>query len=411
MQRKPDLNEQSGRLKGVELPVKSSEDRTDILCPRCGYDLRGQVVASHPHPQPLSTGERGEASGTCSVGGLSLEWKDVTDPLRNGPRWSIEYEPQRSRLFLAAIRTWLRMLWPWRFWSRLQMHHEPRWRRIGLMYLFALIPFVVLYVVFQTSVAIFVRYRENQYLNQFMVSIPRQIGNWNTYLNSLPPSWSAIERQNEIARVKARIAQLNACIGQSYSIDVPYHIVIVRSIFTPLSQRSPGSINYPPAIGASPYPPPADWRQLTANIFGGNRWWTIGDLGIEYLMLGVPIGAVCGVFPASMVLLPISRKRAKVRWEHIWRITAYSGVLFLLATLLSAALLAADIFVPSLDSLVVGPTQFGFAFILMGVLCLWWWAALWRYLHMPRAASIALLHAVLTILFVFACVYYVHELL
>lgn len=86
-----------------------------VLCPRCGYDLRGQLLG------------RGEAeSGTCSECGLSFQWRDVTDPLRIGPTWCIEYEPSWRRLPLAALKTWLHMLWPWGFWSRLQMHHEPR---------------------------------------------------------------------------------------------------------------------------------------------------------------------------------------------------------------------------------------------------------------------------------------------
>lgn len=61
-------------------------------CPRCGYDLQGQVAAWHP---ALAEGEMREAAkcpltGTCSECGLAFQWRAIFRPDLYGPVWFIE---------------------------------------------------------------------------------------------------------------------------------------------------------------------------------------------------------------------------------------------------------------------------------------------------------------------------------
>ena len=82
--------------------------------------------------------------------------------------------------------------------------------------------------------------------------------------------------------------------------------------------------------------------------------------------------------------LPISRRRAKVRWAHLVRIGAYSLALLVLPPI--AVLLGA---------FVIGVFAALFTPILLFV---WWWQATARYLRMPHAVVVALAAVVMAAL-------------
>ncbi len=89
-------------------------------CPRCGYDLRGQVATWHVH----GAGEEGATSpceGTCSECGLTVEWRLVMRPELAAVPWFVE-TAQSRRLRYAGFRTGLRAaVMPWRFWQRVRL--------------------------------------------------------------------------------------------------------------------------------------------------------------------------------------------------------------------------------------------------------------------------------------------------
>ena len=90
-------------------------------CPRCGYDLQGQV-ATWAESSPLT--------GTCSECGLALEFAEVFDPGRSAPAWSFEREGAAG--VGSAARTLWESLRPGRFWGagRMRMGHPVRARRL-----------------------------------------------------------------------------------------------------------------------------------------------------------------------------------------------------------------------------------------------------------------------------------------
>jgi hypothetical protein len=95
------------------------------------------------------------------------------------------------------------------------------------------------------------------------------------------------------------------------------------------------------------------------------------------------------LLPIGFLLFPISRRRAKVRWRHIFRITAYSTVfpwaIFSLILIWGSLFAATQEYHWWLYRSVWNAS----VFVCTPALILWWSAAVRRYLKMPRAFPIA----------------------
>ena len=88
-----------------------------VDCPRCGYDLHGDI-STWTTSCPLR--------GQCNECGLEFAWAGLFDPTVYMPRWNVE-APQRKRtVALSALATLAGMALPFRFWRRLRMHHPVR---------------------------------------------------------------------------------------------------------------------------------------------------------------------------------------------------------------------------------------------------------------------------------------------
>jgi hypothetical protein len=103
-----------------------------VLCPRCDYDLAGQVGNWHPHGASTE-GAACPLHATCSECGLVFEWSLVMRPSLATPRWLVEARPMAGDSF-----GWfgLRALWgvAWRAWATQARLLRPGrfWRRVGL---------------------------------------------------------------------------------------------------------------------------------------------------------------------------------------------------------------------------------------------------------------------------------------
>lgn len=95
-------------------------------CPRCGYDLDGQIAAWHPAGADADNAAC-PAAGTCPECGLDFEWRYVLVEGLAAPVWF--FETARVRHVRRAIRTWLRSLNPRTFWRDVRLEVAPRlWR-------------------------------------------------------------------------------------------------------------------------------------------------------------------------------------------------------------------------------------------------------------------------------------------
>jgi hypothetical protein len=107
-----------------EYRVNVREDRP--TCPRCGYDLSGQVAA-WTDACPLL--------GTCPECGLALDWRTVLTCQSSTER--AYFETSQGNLPRALVMTTFRTLLPWRFWSWLQLHFQASPDRLVVAALFA----------------------------------------------------------------------------------------------------------------------------------------------------------------------------------------------------------------------------------------------------------------------------------
>ena len=88
-------------------------------CPRCGYDLAGQIAAWHPNGDSLD-GANCPTQSTCSECGLTFEWRYLLRPELIELRWFVE-TPRPPRAKRTYWRTWWHALRPWHFWQQVRM--------------------------------------------------------------------------------------------------------------------------------------------------------------------------------------------------------------------------------------------------------------------------------------------------
>jgi hypothetical protein len=97
--------------------VRGSGPADVIGCPRCDYDMSGHAAAWE-RQCPLEA--------ECPECGLTFAWRDVLVEDRRRVPWLFEHA-RRGRAGLGllrnAIATFVRLIIPWAFWSRVGLHH------------------------------------------------------------------------------------------------------------------------------------------------------------------------------------------------------------------------------------------------------------------------------------------------
>jgi len=157
-----------------------------------------------------------------------------------------------------------------------------------------------------------------------------------------------------------------------------------------------------------PYPAPSE--TIETLWYGRQaRGWTMppllewGWLARQSLVAMGICSALIVAFPLSLVLLPVSRRRAKVRWRHIARVSLYSVFAPWTTLGLTHAAWAASILSgwPRLDEeALIAISGAGTPVLLF---C-WWWAALRNYLRIPHAFFVTLVMGLMCTLLVLMAV-------
>ncbi len=267
-------------------------------------------------------------TGVCTECGLEFEWRELLNPAYGLPRWCVEYADGWPRVPLAIARTLWTTLRPWHFWGTLKMTHSPRlWRMVAYLGTLG----IALYLVFAVSVGI----------------------------------------------AATRCWPFNAT--GNYTSTVSASEVAWFTAWRPLSMRTLGSA-MPNAQGktAGATPLGGAWpKNAFDSAFLVNKPLRLA------LVFAVVFFAAC---PLGFVVLPHTRKRAKVRWGHIARIFAYSlgGAAIIVALILWSGQDRMKVQVggnPWLAGRIVEVT------IVLTTLFLasWWYFASSRYLRMTRA--------------------------
>jgi hypothetical protein len=373
------------------LPVDDN-DRQSVRarCPRCGYDLRG-LVATWTDSCPLE--------GVCSECGLDLRWAEVLVPDKFEPRWCVEFAPRRRSILRAAWRTLLRSFRPWSFWGRLRMSLRIRWRRLALYICLLLVPLILGYVIVQSVAAIRVRYeleqeqlRRQQYVQAAIVQIRQRLQDAQI---------SAAERLTLQANMQSSLKYL-----QGYAISHSYWDAVLEAVLHPGRVISTGSVRW--ATGVSAYPAPRDLHSML-DAGAPNRWSSRG-LGERLVAALWSLGTAAWIFaflPLGFVLLPISRRRAKVRFGHIARVACYGLFIPLLVVFTVQLLLALGYAWPDSQRICDEVIGFGSFLPTLALLAVWWAVAIRRYLRMPHAPLVVLSLGAISFLLWLGLIWYV----
>jgi hypothetical protein len=263
--------------------------------------------------------------GTCAECGLSYEWRELLNPRLTLPRWFVEAEQPRRRFVRQTLATFVRSFVPWRFWSSVRMSHPQRPRRIATYVALCLL---LLYACFACAHGLLVWSRWQQSAGNF-------IG-----LGVAPPG------------------------GQPSTGGLA---VFLHGALVPFSTRAIGQFTF------------GNITMGFAAPAASLRYWQ----GVIPLMLfALSTQAVCGL---AFALLPISRRRAQVKWSHIVRATTYGLALFLSAMVMAMLLAGLRFELSARSYELLAWLVVGMWLMLPVMLIVWWSTATSRYLRMPHA--------------------------
>jgi len=286
-------------------------------CPRCGYDQRG-LCDRWQDTCPME--------GTCSECGLDYLWRDVLNPRFATPDWCIEFSRGFRETAMIILATFAMTARPWRFWLDLRMSHPIHPHRLAL---YMIVVPVAAYVMFALSVGY-------------------ATGTSNKGLPGLPP----------VPTMAAGF--LHGCVA-------PWSKTQTATGATPMVVADRYQFNLVKNTIRAVRSGTDDWGF-------GNREWMCS--------LRVSQG-LCTVIacPLGFVALPISRRIAKVRWRHVFRVGAY-GMVFVLIPIVFDLWSQMMIFITWRSTALAAIIMTA---VLMAALSLWWSVATSRYLRMPHA--------------------------
>ncbi len=251
-------------------------------CPRCGYDLSGQVapwggrvLEKDDEPRRHEGHEAGAREvgdgaacpvvGTCSECGLEFLWRDLLVPRFQKVKGF--YEHARSAWNFSALtrtRTWC--LIPWVFWGIVKLHHEVRWKRVAWAAVITLLTLHMLHGAVEAARIAGMGLGQAQYSRVF-----RNYGR-----------------------------------GSS-ALTVPREFVLCRGFVWPLLD-----------IGFDPGPQwnwsPGNTAVMPVTVRIGRTWPIL--VAFPTLVLA---------YPLCFGVLPFTRRMAKLRAEHVLRATAWSA--------------------------------------------------------------------------------------
>lgn len=352
-------------------------------CPRCGYDVRA-VIDTWTDRCPMT--------GRCAECGLEFVWSEVLHPEKYEPQWCVEFVTKRRHLPIAALKTWLRSFWPWGFFGRLSMTMPVRWFRLGLYVAVLFAPLLLTYVGVQTYVACRVRYFVPQEVNLLIQQEAARYRRWiqSPDFKQLPPAYKT--------QVMQEYQRLATSEQNGVTINYSYFDATFEAVFFPLRKTSTGTVGLPG------YPAPRDLYAMLwwYNQRGGAPWaisapWTRAVDLQSSAWFGVAGLWVWLMMPIGFVLLPISRRRAKVRWSHIARVTAYNAFVLSLLGAVCMLCLSAMLTIPKTADIAGQAGSIIIHFVMMPMTIVWWAMAINRYLCIPRGWLVAPILALLAI--------------
>ncbi len=347
----------------------------DLDCPRCGYPV-GAVLTAEAESWPLES--------RCAECGCGFAWRDLFGGIATAPRTLLEHAPWR-RLWRALPTTLLFSMLARPQWRRLRMEHPIRWMRllIGAPLLIVLLALAQLSMTLADAVGIALQMSPRI---QVMALYPSPDG------TELVPR----RVQHEPIGLPAILRSVLPVIVQPTS---------ERSLLLPVTAVMPPPDWLAKARAAAstmePLPPLVERPVETARSMGvsPSELWSRRGTVIPAPARLAGLAALVSVL--SFVFLPIARRRAKVRFVHLLRASAY--------LMLGGIPVVALLFAINTAFTVPWTTAAGQVFraegndlpvLLVSILYLaWWWrSAAGDYLRMARPWAVGVSVATLAVL-------------
>jgi len=201
------------------------------------------------------------------------------------------------------------------------------------------------------------------------------------------------------------LARWQAVANATYAVNHSYVATVVEPLLFPWRTSSTGTIT----VGGqtTPYPAPGELH-LALDVRGGQRaarfsWDAIGT-SLAVVLLGLWIWLL---LPVSFVLLPVSRRRARVRWAHFMRITAYALVVPSAVITVSLLALTAGLSINRLRNEMIGLAHLLPRYAMIPLLLAFWAVAIKRYLHIPHSWAVVFLLSIVVVLLLGFAVWFV----
>jgi len=322
------------------------------------------------------------------------------------PRWCVEFMPSWLRLPRASASTIVRSFLPWHFWGAMHMSSRVRWLRLAAYILLLILMTVVPYVLTQTTRAIIVRSQISAMMGIYAMAGPTaadyEFAIAQVEQGRITEEMLGYPVEQYLDTLKAGLAAVKAQPTSQPSIDLTYLEAIYEAVFLPYAPFSSGTVTLGNGM-VIPYPPPSDYDDVIFFTYtNGTMWQSMSMSGPPRLMrlvrhIGIGI-ALTLLLPASFILLPASRRRAKVQWRHIGRIAVYSLVFPVAVITLLAVCMGLSRFPQTMDW--VPALAWELPMLLWVLLPVWWWMAIRRYLHMQHALAVAV---IMTIMIALMC--------
>lgn len=367
-------------------------DERPVRCPRCGYDQRG-VMQAWTEACPMQ--------GVCSECGLELDWGPVVHPEKFEPLWCVEFARTILGFPRTVIRTLLHSFLPWLFWRDLKMSDPIRWGRLLSYVIVLLMLLPASYVLEQGAVAtrVYVEARSVSTNKNFLF----------TYMERSTSSapWSADISQQQrmlIWRNRSMLYTVYRTRGASASLACSWPELTIHAIANPHQRIA--TLNLTGPWGTMPLTPTTGIHEeayfASRSWRGGSPLTYIWERSLGWLVAGlIPAMGI----PLGFIFLPISRKRAKVRWEHVARIALYSVFIPVLTLSLFALAMGAHFSIDVTGERMLGVMRWLSRWPMLVGLNVWWIFAIARYLKMPHGWAIAPLLTLMSILLVGAITY------
>lgn len=355
-----------------------------VRCPRCGYDQRGVATAWH---------EACPLHGVCSECGLRFRWAELFLSERFEPRWCVEYAKLWLRVPRACFATLLRSFLPWRFWARLSMAYRVRWGRLGLYVAFLLLLPALMYVPYQMTKAILVRRTLVAQWATVAADYRRAAAENQAVLNSWPlsaPGMTDADMNLQRQQLQNTTNWYMTLASGTITISQSLLQSILEAIFLPFRTTSSATVAYPDgSIG--PYPSPAEHASALASGTIAQTNLYAERVAAQFRAVGSVLmsAMLIALFPIAFILLPVSRRRAKVRWPHLWRITAYSAFIPVIVAIICLA--GHNLSLMGVNWPILTRLEQNMALATLVFVPIWWTAAIRHYLRMPHAVPVAVL--------------------